>query len=393
MRVLTSTTRGAGHLGPLLPFARALLRNNDDVMVTVVTAGAREVEEAGLDVWPLPDPPAGRRDEIFAAARGLSEQESTRLVMRDVFARIDARHVLPGVIGAIELWRPDVVLYETTEFAAPLAAERLGVPAVRVAIAAAAVEAFVFDVAAPAIDELRVESGLPADPPGERLRAAPSFTLAPPAFDGADGTGRLQRFRETRAGNDRPLPDLWRGNDWPLVYLTLGSVAPTMDYFPGLYRAAAEALAVLPARVLVTVGRDRDPAALGELPPNVHVARWIPHADVLPHAAAMVCHGGSGTVRGGLVAGVPMAVMPLFADQPFNARRVEEIGAGIAVDPGEVAGLPGVVRRLLGEPGYRETARRVANEVETLPPVEAAIGALEELVGYNQPRSVAWSTA
>ena len=54
----------------------------------------------------------------------------------------------------------------------------------------------------------------------------------------------------------------------------------------------------------------------------------------MPHAAAMVCHGGFGTVRAGLAAGVPLAVLPLFADQPDNARRVAELGAGIALDDG-----------------------------------------------------------
>ena len=92
-------------------------------------------------------------------------------------------------------------------------------------------------------------------------------------------------------------PDWWPNDQWPLVYLTFGSVAPTMDFFPGLYRAAIDALSALPVRVLVTVGRERDPADIGPVAPNVHVAGWVPQADVMPHAAAMVCHGGSGTVN------------------------------------------------------------------------------------------------
>ena len=37
-----------------------------------------------------------------------------------------------------------------------------------------------------------------------------------------------------------------------------------------------------------------------------------------------------------LAAGVPMALVLLFADQPFNARRVADLGAAIALDDGLV---------------------------------------------------------
>ena len=95
------------------------------------------------------------------------------------------------------------------------------------------------------------------------------------------------------------------------MYLTLGSVAPAMGYFPALYRAAIDALADLPVRLLVTTGKTADPVDLGPLPANVHAERWVPQAQVMPGAAAMVCHGGFGTVRAALAAGVPLAVRPL----------------------------------------------------------------------------------
>ena len=49
-----------------------------------------------------------------------------------------------------------------------------------------------------------------------------------------------------------PLPDWWPGNDDPLVYVTFGSVTAGehLPYFPALYRAAIDALAPLPVRVL-----------------------------------------------------------------------------------------------------------------------------------------------
>ena len=123
----------------------------------------------------------------------------------------------------------------------------------------------------------------------------------------------------------------------PLVYVTFGSAAPSMDFFPGLYRAAIDALAGLPVRLLVTIGRDRDPAELGLVPANVRVERWVAQADLMPHVAAMVCHGGSGTVTMGLAAGVPMAVVPLFADQPWNASASTRWGEAVALARGAEA--------------------------------------------------------
>ncbi len=61
--------------------------------------------------------------------------------------------------------------------------------------------------------------------------------------------------------------------------------------------------------MLVTIGGDADPAALGALPANAHVERWVPQSAVMPHAAAMVGHGGSGSTLAALAAGVPLALV------------------------------------------------------------------------------------
>jgi UDP:flavonoid glycosyltransferase YjiC (YdhE family) len=96
----------------------------------------------------------------------------------------------------------------------------------------------------------------------------------------------------------------------------------------------------------------------------------------------MVCHGGSGTVTMGLAGGVPMAVLPLFADQPWNAERVDALGAGIDLGggPAGIAGLREAVVRLTGDPSYRSSAQRIAAEMRALPPVDAAVGVLRGLL-------------
>jgi UDP:flavonoid glycosyltransferase YjiC (YdhE family) len=391
MRILITTTGAAGHLGPLVPFANALIDAGDEVLVATRASTVDTVAAAGYRVWPFDDAAPQERGPIFAAANGLSADEANRRVIGEVFAGVDARAAVPGITAAAEEWRPDVVMHEAGEFAGPVVAERLGIPRVRVGISLAGSEEMMLRIAGAGLGPLRAELGLPADDDGESLRGAPYFTLSPRVLEDprAEGPPETYRFRENPGAAPRPLPDWWPGDDRPLVYVTFGSVAGQMQFFPDLYRAAIDALAPLPIRVLATVGRECDPAELGELPDGVHVERWVPQADVMPHAAAIVCHGGFGTIRIGLTAGVPLVVLPLFADQPYNARRVHELGAGIALmddgfrnrmqsEEGDVHGLPEAVERVLSEGSFSGVARGAAEIISTMPTVEEAPRLLRE---------------
>jgi UDP:flavonoid glycosyltransferase YjiC (YdhE family) len=385
MRVLMTTKAGAGHFGPLIPFARAFQRAGADVLIAAPGEAAPMVRAEGLPLWAFDDPPAAERDAIFAEVQSQGPDVPTvSRVVGDVFARIDARAAFPGILAACRAWGPDVLVSEVTEFAGPLAAEIVDVPSVCVGISQQGKEEHAIPSIVDALDELRARFGLAPDPSAERLLGRPYLTLLPAALEDPATPARFpaHRFREARPTVRRHPLYGGPADDRPLVYVTFGSVAPTMDFFPGLYRAAIEALASLPLQLLVTVGRDRDPAELGPLPANVRVERWVPQADLMPHVAAMVCHGGSGTVTMGLAGGVPMAVVPLFADQPWNAERVDALGAGIALDggPEAIAGLREAVVRLTGDPGYHATARRIAAEMAGLPPVDAAVGIVQGLL-------------
>lgn len=107
------------------------------------------------------------------------------------------------------------------------------------------------------------------------------------------------------------------------------------------------------ARLLVTIGEQRDPAELGPLPPAVRVERWVSQAELIPHTAVMLGHAGAGST--------------LVADQPFNARHGAELGAAIALDdePASLPRLEQAARDLLSEERYRDRARAIADEIQT----------------------------
>jgi sterol 3beta-glucosyltransferase len=65
------------------------------------------------------------------------------------------------------------------------------------------------------------------------------------------------------------------------------------------------------------------------LPKTTYCLNAIPHSWLFPKTAAVVHHGGMGTTAAGLRAGVPSVILPQMFDQPFWARRVEQLGVGV----------------------------------------------------------------
>ena len=386
MRALFSSTRGAGHFNPLVPYARAFGRAGHEVLFAGPPDLAASVEAAGFDFWEFDPPPADELGEIWGRVPQLPPEEANEVVVGEIFGRLNSTAALPKLRAAFEAWRPDVVLRDPNEYASALAAELHGVPHARVAVGLVSSEELALGIAAAAIDAIRRAEGLPPDPDGDVLRGSPYLSTFPRSLDEGEQPD-THRFHD-RAWDEPAgeLPDWWPGReDQPLVYVTFGSVAGSFPQALPVYGVALEAVAELPVRVLLTVGRDLHLGVLGGAPDNVRIEPWVPQQDVLGHAAAAVVHGGSGSTLGALAAGLPLVVVPLFADQPENARRVAEVGAGIAVepsreDPGATAGpLRAAIESVLGDPSYGERAGALADELRAEPPVDEAVPLLERL--------------
>ncbi len=383
MRLLAACSLGgSGHLQPLLPWLAAARRRGDEVLVVGPRALTEMVTDAGYAFHGGGEPPEEEIAPIRERLPVAPPAEATVLGNRELFGRLATTALLPDMGGAVAEWRPDLVLRDPCEYASAVVAGSLGIPTAQVAISMAAAEAGSIAAAAPALEAHR---------PGlvDELLTTPYLTRFPASLDPSPFTTTV-RFHEVPDRAPQALPDWWGGSDAPLLYLTFGTVLGFMTLAADVYRLALRAVADLPVRVLLTVGRRFDPADLGPVPDNVHVERWVDQADVLAEAHLVVCHGGSGTVFGALAAGAPLVVVPVFADQFDNGRRVAEAGAGLTVEadaaatsagrqpPGEddVPRITTAVDAVLGSPAFGQRAGEIAAEMAATPTADEVLADL-----------------
>jgi UDP:flavonoid glycosyltransferase YjiC (YdhE family) len=391
MRVLVATTAGTGHFGPLVPVARACAEAGHEVVVAAPTSFADDVGRAGLAHAAFADVPPETLGPVFARLPELSREDANKVVVADVFGRLDARAALPGVTTLVREWRPDIVVREPCELGSLVAAAAAGVPQVQVSIGMSSSQAHMALLFTEPLDELARMEGLEPERAMEVLLGAPRLTSVPALLDEADPPemrldgvpqrGQLHRFRTDASPPSGELPPPWGDPAHPLVYVTFGSVTASLGPFGAVYPMALRSLADLPVRVLMTTGAGVDPSSLEPVPPNARVEAWWPQQDVMPHAAAVVGHGGFGTTMAALAAGVPQVVVPLFAhDQFVNAHHVAAVGAGVHLDGGVATeGLGAAVADLVATPAYREGAEAVADRMAELPPVTEMVTLLEDL--------------
>lgn len=353
MRVLFASTQGAGHFRPLIPFIEAAARAGHETLIV----GPPALKAPGYDFTPGAAPPEEILGPLWGRMSSLPPGQGDLVVVGQIFAALNVDAMLPTLERAIEEWKPDLVLRESAEFASAIAADRIGVPQVRVSIGIALLEEASLAIAAPALE---------ARQPGivSRIAGSPYLSYFPATADSSPFPVARHRHPATEATAE-PLPDWWPGDVRPLVYVSFGSVAATFPPAAQVYAAALAAVAELPVRALLTLGGNE--LQLGDVPPNVHVVSWVSEPDVLAVSSAAVGHGGTGTTLSALAAGCPLVVVPLFGDQPTNAARIAVSGAGVASSIDQIGDR---IRLVLDGDGYRTTARVLADEMRAYPPVE-----------------------
>lgn len=393
MRALFTTQPGFGHLNPFLPYAVALREAGHEVWFASAPAFAEAIERYGFPcvgigedfTWEKASDCFPALDDAARAGR------SMEFATFDISWKLWNPKAARDLLSLFERWRPDVVVREFAEQGATFAGEAAGVPVVCAAWGALPTDrdswghVFDWDRMLACYADLQRGLGLPADRPdlpgGAWHRQLTLSPLPRSWLRHGDQGACVRHFRVPLGTGAATPPPAWLdslGRDRPLVYATLGTVFNKMRR---LRAAMLDALADLPADVLMTVGRDVDPDRIGPVPPNVRVEPFLAQSLVLPRASLVVSHAGLGTMLGAIYHGVPMVVLDISGDHLINARRAAELGIAAALDRPEAEGplLANAIERMLGDPAPGEAARRLRDECEAMDPISEEVRTLERV--------------
>ncbi|WP_394621111.1 glycosyltransferase [Lentzea sp. JNUCC 0626] len=404
MRVLCTVAFSAAHARTALPLTAMLSSLGHEVLVAGPGSVLRGFADEPVSVAPVfPDVADQLADllqgEVLTLPPDYDPFSDEMIVELAAGPHIAA--AVEALLPVAAEFRPHLVLREGIEFAGLLVAERLGIPHVT---APTGVGQYVDRMTLlNALNERRAELRQPlhesldsAHRYGRLDSVPPGYSFArqpmPPAFAFQQPAQRSpgERLPQWLADLDpaRPLVvastctsggvfesetalGLFDFDALPVQALERSPLAHLEALTQGLSTVDCEA-------VVLTGGLPVESAA-----PNVHLVEELPQALLLQGADLLVSHGGYGSVREAMRAGVPIAVLPVLHDQMHNAHRVNDLKLGVRVQDFQASAVARACEHALHSADIRAGVRRAQRHVLGLPSIREVAGYLERIVQRN----------
>lgn len=198
------------------------------------------------------------------------------------------------------------------------------------------------------------------------LASSPAFQPRPPDWPAFVKVTGFSFWDTPTTWQAPPALEAFLSSDRPLVAVTAGSIGPEMRRaFAPYFRTSIAAIRRAGARALL-IGLAADD--LDEPPgEDVLALPFAPYSAIFPHCAAIIQHGGIGTIAQAMRFGVPALVVPWGFDQLYSASQVAQLGAG-AYLPWHgftVERAARTLRDLLHTTSYLKAARSLRDQIAT----------------------------
>ncbi|MGH4024656.1 MAG: nucleotide disphospho-sugar-binding domain-containing protein [Pseudonocardiaceae bacterium] len=397
MRVLFVTWAWPSHLYAMVPLARACRATGHEVLVASQPALREHIRQTGLpgagvgeDVdtvamvrgYLLPLTAAGGADTTAAGGANTTTAASTGRgprVLQMFLAH--AASMVDDLVRQARSWMPDVVVFEPTALAGPVAAAALGVPAVRHLYGVDLLyraRARLGELLAPlarrhGVSRLDPLGAATIDPVPRRIRLPVEYAQhLPMRYVPFNGPGASPAASATSQGPVRPQR--------PRVCVTWGTTMARLDPARFLAGQVTRALQDLDVEIVAALTADQRPM-LGPVGNRTRIVEGVPLHLTLPGCDLVVAHGGAGSMLTALCAGLPQLLIPQLPDHAAHAAALAAAGAGMVLPSAEATPprLRTEVLRLLHGEQERAVARRLQREMQQLPPPAAVVAELERI--------------
>ncbi len=426
-RIVVATTPFHGHVAALAPIVRALVERGNDVVWYSGEKYRQRIMETGAAHAPMSAATDYDDQDLgatFPGWEGLDGLQALKFMIKHV-----CTDAVPGQIEDLRTILSDfpaeVILADTTFLGSrwlhelggppwatfnqlpltisscdtapfgtglPPAASRLG--RARARVLHELFSRIVFRDVSRYTDQKRAELGLP--PTGAYVmdnQVSPFLYLQGSAeafeYPRSDLPSQVHFIGPVLPGapEDFVRPDWWSDlhDERPVVHVTQGTLATQAEQLiaPTIRALADDDVLV----VATTGGGTAEGLRSDQLPDNVRVESFVPHAHLLPHVDLMITNGGFNGVQMALSHGVPLVAGGVTEDKPEVCARIDWAGVGInlkTAEPGEQK-IREAVQTVLSEPGYRQRARKLADEFARYNASEDGARLVERLAETGEP--------
>lgn len=396
-KILFFTAPAHGHINPTLPVIAELSDRGHSVIYYTGDIFRNAIENTGCE-WR--DYPAS----IAMPDEKQVNQLSANMVDISLFMLDIAPEAVAFALEEIEREQPDLILYDTLAIWGRIASTISGVPCVT------SIPHFILEDAK-GIMTLRdiasmMKSVIPRLPKLLKVRGklnrtvgkenVPTGSLFPAkgdktiAYVDASLQPQTPWIDETVTLVGPSINESTRQSNFAfdyasakrLIYISLGTVYhERLDFYQETFKAFAS----YDATFILSVGKQTDIQALGQIPVNFHVFNYVPQLEVLQHADIFITHGGMNSINEGLYYGVPLIVIPQQLEQYANSGVVEQSGAGVrrGYRPpyGRVSAkeLREVVDEVIKNPTYSQKAQEIREHLHHAGGYRQAVDVIESL--------------
>lgn len=422
-RIVVTTFGSTGDLNPFIALGLALRSHGHDVLFAVEANFQPQLSLLGFPVCLL----TGDQEKALAPFHHQIFNQDQPLTSLKILVEHYILPTLPAKVAELReiCQQADLIISVAPQFAASIVAELLHIPLISVILTpstlpSASIAAQPLPVPLPALLQ-RLSNRLSWFVGGVFLRQIVDKPInsvrhtfhVPPRSD-LMWTGNLSTQLTILAVSSAflPRPDDWpeyvtmtgfcfwdHTEDWqfpealksflhgdkPVVAVTAGSVAPEeRALFVSYYQTSIESILACGARALV-INAPED-IILPERQDDVIQLPFAPFSTVFPTCAAVIHHGGIGTIAQCLRAGVPFLVVPGGMDQPFNAAQVVQRKVGLCVRRKHYTTRRAeqALKALLSTPTYGKCVREIQAQILQEDGIATCCTAVEQVL-RNSP--------